>query len=264
MKGSPPSPVTTTQLTPEELEEIRRKYPATKRDKAFKKPVEIKTRPKGDNDMAKAKFNLTEEQFNAERSSGKTIGRIAEEQGVSEATIYNHISKWAEAWKPRHEKLLREKDVSPATDPKVELLNKAEKEIERLTAESQRLDQRMVTAQNEATKAWAEVERLRDQNAERGRDEYRLMYENSYKLGQQQIAKISEHLETINSLREHGDSLIAENNRLTDRIVELEEMLSQQEPVEEVPFSEVQRLDTAIQDMTRARWILNRLTASGE
>lgn len=249
LKGSPPSPVTTTQLTPEELEEIRRKYPATKRDKAFKKPVEIKTRPKGDNDMAKAKFNLTEKKFNTERSSGKTIGRIAEEQGVSEATIYNHISKWAEARKPAQQKLLREKDVSPASDPKAELLDKAEKEIERLTTENQRLDQRMVSAQNEATKAWAEVERLRDKQDESDR----------------QWAKHNEIVQIKNKeLVKERDDLIAENNCLTDRIAELEEHVFQPEPVNATPISEVQRLDTAIQDLTRARWILNRLSASGE
>ncbi|WFR65735.1 hypothetical protein P9222_33185 (plasmid) [Paenibacillus amylolyticus] len=263
------SPVITSQLSPAELEDIRQKYPATKADKAFKKPIEIKTRPKGDKDMAKAKFNLTEDQFNAERASGKSIALIAKEQGVTEATVYNHVSKWAHARKPGQEKLLREKDVSPAADPKAELLDKAEKEIERLTVKNQRLDQRMVTAQNEATKAWAEVEQLRDKNdqyaalcreLEDDKNEYKRMFESGYKLGQDQIAKISEHLETINSLRENSDSLIAENNRLTDRIVELEEL---QKPVNEVPDKEVQRLDSAIQDLTRARWILNRLSASG-
>jgi len=90
------------------------------------------------------------------------------------------------------------------------------------------------------------------------------MFESGYKLSQDQTAKISEHLATINSLRENGDSLIAENNRLTDRIVELEEHVFQPEPANAAPISEVQRLDTAIQDLTRARWILNRLSASGE
>lgn len=259
LKGSPPSPVTTTQLTPEELEEIRRKYPATKRDKAFKKPVEIKTRPKGDNDMAKAKFNLTEKQFNAERSSGKTIGRIAEEQGVSEATIYNHISKWTEARKPPQQKLLREKDVSPLGPPSAELLGKAEKEIERLTAEVTQLKEHRVELSKENNRLCVLLKEV-----EQDRNEYKRVFESGYKLSQDQTAKISEHLATINTLRENGDSLIAENNRLTDRIVELEEHVFQPEEVNAAPISEVQRLDTAIQDLTRARWILGRLSASGE
>lgn len=240
LKGSPPSPVTTSQLTPEELEEIRRKYPATKRDKAFKKPVEIKTRPKGDTDMAK--FTLTEEQFNTERAAGKSVAKIAKEQGVSEATIYNHVSKWTEARKPAQEKLLREKDVSPGADPKVELLDKAEKEIERLTTENQRLDQRMVSAQNEATKAWAEVERLRDKLDESDR----------------QWAK------QVTSLMNEKEEWLADNVRLEEKVLGLERQTSQQKAVNVVPDSEVQRLDTAIQDLTRARWILNRLSASGE
>ncbi|WFR63049.1 hypothetical protein P9222_33220 (plasmid) [Paenibacillus amylolyticus] len=249
LKGSPPSPVTTTQLTPEELEEIRRKYPATKRDKAFKKPIEIKTRPKGDKDMAKAKFNLTEDQFNAERASGKSIALIAKEQSVTEATVYNHVSKWAEARKPGQEKLLREKDVSPAADPKAELLDKAEKEIERLTVENQRLDQRMVTAQNEATKAWAEVEQLRDKRDESDR----------------QWTRHNEIVQIKNKeLVKERDDLIRENNRLMDRIEELKEQISHLETESEEPDSEVQRLESAIQDLTRARWILGRLSASGE
>ncbi|MNW68377.1 hypothetical protein D3C74_471300 [compost metagenome] len=44
----------------------------------------------------------------------------------------------------------------------------------------------------------------------------------------------------------------------------LDAQLSQQTPASVVPDTEVQRLDTAIQDLTRARWILNRLSASGE
>lgn len=189
--------------------------------------------------MAKAKFNMTEEQFNAERSSGKTIGRIAEEQGVSEATIYNHISKWTEARKPTQQKLLREKNVSPASDPKAELLDKAEKEIERLTTENQRLDQRMVSAQNEATKAWAEVERLRDKQDE----------------SDQQWTK------QVSSLMGEKEEWLADNLRLEEKVLELQLQISQQNTV---PDSEVQRLDTAIQDLTRARWILGRLSAAGE
>lgn len=224
-----------------------------------------------------AKFTLTEEQFNAERASGKSIAKIAKEQGVSEATIYNHVSKWTDARKPGQEKLLREKNVSPPGPPSAELLNKAEKEIERLTTENQqlqdklksseeervelvnevtqfkididwiegekqkeinRLDQRMVSAQNQATKAWAEVEQLRDKN-----DQYAA---------------------TINEMREDRVSLVAENTHLADRIYELKEQLEQQQTVNAVPDTEVQRLDTAIQDLTRARWILNRLSASGE
>ncbi|MDT9720466.1 hypothetical protein QVE09_16225 [Paenibacillus sp. ClWae2A] len=270
LRAAVKSPVITTQLSPEELEEIRQKYPATKADKAFKKPVEIKSRPKGDNDMAKPKFNLTEEQFNAERASGKTIGRIAEEQGVTEVTVYNHISKWTEARKPGQEKLLREKNVSPPGPPSAELLDKAEKEIERLSmalvetqnerdslsvereqlsAENQRLDQRMISAQNEATKAWAEVERLRDKQDESDR----------------QWTKHNEIMQIKNKeLDKERDDLIQEINRLNDWIVGLEEQLRQQEPVNAVPDSEVQRLELAIQDLTRARWILNRLSASGE
>lgn len=271
LRAAVKSPVITTQLSPEELEEIRQKYPATKADKAFKKPIEIKPRPKGGNDMAK--FTLTEEKFNAERAAGKSVAKIAKEQGVSEATIYNHVSKWTEARKPGQEKLLREKDVSPGADPKVELLDKAEKEIERLTTENQDLRDRvevlkaditvLVTENDQSATLCRTLEEERDE-LEVSRDDYKQMYERSYDRDTTANKKIGEHLETINSLRENSDSLIAENNRLSDRIVELEELVFQQETVKAVPDSEVQRLDSAIQDLTRARWILNRLSASGE
>ncbi|WP_433581407.1 hypothetical protein [Paenibacillus amylolyticus] len=271
LRAAVKSPVITSQLSPEELEEIRQKYPATKADKAFKKPIEIKPRPKGDNDMAK--FTLTEEKFNAERAAGKSVAKIAKEQGVSEVTIYNHVSKWADARKPAQEKLLREKDVSPGADPKVELLDKAEKEIERLTTENQDLRDRVEVLKADITVLVAEndqsatlcrtLEEERDE-LEVSRDDYKQMYERSYDRDTTANKKIGEHLETINSLRENSDSLIAENNRLSDRIVELEELVFQQETVKAVPDSEVQRLESAIQDLTRARWILNRLSASGE
>lgn len=225
-------------------------------------------------DKPMTKFKMTEEQFNAERASGKSVAQIAKEQGVTEVTVYNHISKWADARKPGQEKLLREKDVtSPelrTEPPLAPLLDKAKKEIERLSmelietqkerdsllaereefsAETRRLDQRMMAAHSEATKAWAEVERLRDKLDESDR-QWREQIEN----------RTEKNMELV---RERND-LLHEINRLTDQIADLEEQMSQQEPVNAVPDTEVHRLDSAIQDLTRARWILNRLSASGE
>lgn len=235
-------------------------------------------------DKPMTKFKMTEEQFNAERASGKSVAQIAKEQGVTEVTVYNHISKWADSRKPGKEKLLREKNVSPPGPPSEELLLKAEKEIERLTTEvtellerqerlkaditvltenndqsaalcreheeeTRRLDQRMMAAHSEATKAWAEVERLRDKMDESDR-QWREQIEN----------RTEKNMELV---RERND-LLHEINRLTDQIADLEEQLSQQEPVNAVPDTEVHRLESAIQDLTRARWILKRLSASGE
>lgn len=205
------------------------------------------------------KFKMTEEQFNAERASGKSVAQIAKEQGVTEVTVYNHISKWADARKPKQEKLLREKDVSPPGPPSEELLLKAEKEIERLTSEVTKLEEYRVEVCKDNDRLSALLKEV-----EQDRIEYKRMFESGYKLSQDQTAKISEHLATINSLREDCDNLVDEVNRLTVQNADLEEQLSQREPINAVPNTEVHRLDSAIQDLTRARWILNRLSASGE
>lgn len=191
--GSPPSPVTVSQLTPEELEEIRRKYPATKRDRTFKKPIEIKTKPREENNMPRGR-------------------------------------------KPKNPDtavLLREKNVSTPADPKTELLDKAEKEIERLTAE---------------------VEQLREQkdDLELSRDDYKKMFEGSYERVTTANAKIGEHLQTIKEQEKLIESLEEERDRLIEKL-DIPE-----------PNSETNLLESAIQDLTRARWILGRLTASGE
>ncbi|MET1173792.1 hypothetical protein [Paenibacillus amylolyticus] len=247
LRAAVKSPVITSQLSPEELEEIRQKYPATKADKAFKKPIEIKTRPKGDNDMAK--FTLTEKQFNAERAVGKSIAKIAKEQGVSEATIYNHVSKWADARKPGQEKLLREKDVSPAADTKAELLDKAEKEIERLTVENQQLQDKLKSGEEERVDLVNEVTQFKiDIDWLEGEK-------------QQEFLKWQSQ---VTSLMSEKEEWLADNVRLEEKVLELERLISQHNIVNTVPDSEVQRLDSAIQDLTRARWILNRLAASGE
>lgn len=118
------------KLSPEELEEVRQKYPATKRDKSFVKPIVQNTPVKGENRMGK--FTMTEAEFKVARADGKTIAQIAQEQDVAEATIYKHMNKWAET--PKETQLLREKEAQPGPITELEQLDKALQEIEELKA----------------------------------------------------------------------------------------------------------------------------------
>ncbi|MNB95740.1 hypothetical protein D3C75_429270 [compost metagenome] len=95
--------------------------------------------PEGEKVMGK--FTMSAEEYFAERATGKTLAQIAKEQGVSEVTVYNHMDKWAKEGKlpgPSVEQLpkpLREKDTEQRPATELELLDKAEREIERLTEE---------------------------------------------------------------------------------------------------------------------------------
>lgn len=150
-----PSQVVEYILSPEELAEIRAKYPATPRDKKFKPPIEIKTKPKeGLNDMAK--FKMSAEEYFAERATGKTLAQIAKEQGVSEVTVYNHMDKWTKEGKvpgPVEEpKPLREKDTEQHPATELQLPDMAEREIERLISEVAKLGTKLA-AKEEAKEA---------------------------------------------------------------------------------------------------------------
>lgn len=85
-------------LSESELEEIRKKYPAPKKE-AFKVliPMENYNKSKGDSGMVK--FKLTADQYFAERTAGKSLEQIAKENGVTAAAIDYHLGKWAKEGK---------------------------------------------------------------------------------------------------------------------------------------------------------------------
>ncbi|HEY4429540.1 MAG TPA: hypothetical protein VGN87_00735 [Paenibacillus sp.] len=161
------------KLTPEELEEIRQKYPATKRDVNFKKPVAHNPRTderylnhEEDKDMGGQRTSkegpscgLTKKLFLEQIVAGETVSSIEKAWGMKYNTLYNWVKNWdcrgvtpdkaremlaqlgeasGYATEPDKTQLLREKEVlaseqRPSTD--LEQLNKAVQEIERLTLE---------------------------------------------------------------------------------------------------------------------------------
>jgi hypothetical protein len=160
-------------LTPEELEEIRQKYPATIRDVNFKKPVAHNPRTdqrhlnhEEEKDMGGQRTSkegpscgLTKKLFLEQIATGETVSSIEKAWGMKYNTLYNWVKNWdcrgvtpdkareilaqlgeasGYATEPDKTLLLREKEVlaseqRPSTD--LEQLNKAVQEIERLTLE---------------------------------------------------------------------------------------------------------------------------------
>ncbi|ASA22331.1 helix-turn-helix domain-containing protein [Paenibacillus donghaensis] len=298
------------KLTPEELEEVRQKYPATKRDKTFKAPIQIKTQTKEEKEMAK--FKMTAEEYFAQRAAGKTIAQIAKEQGVSEATIYNHMDKWAKEGKgvesPKETQLLREKAVLPPQPPVPlpEMYKKAQQEIEqlkaaltatqpvshdmlkeykatgeRLAVENAELKDEVEHWKDQATEAVAlagkaaeesmtkvelsearadgavaarEAAELELDQTSTARDEYKRLYEEQFAFAQAYYNQI----EALKAANGRFDELLRERD---DSLAELKAWSVLKEPQ---PASEVHLLDRSIAELSRARWILDRLSASGE
>ncbi|WP_235775466.1 DUF3310 domain-containing protein [Paenibacillus sinensis] len=222
-----PSQVVEYTLSPEELAEIRAKYPATPRDKKFKPPIEIKTKPKeGLNEMAK--FKMSAEEYFAERATGKTLAQIAKEQGVSEVTVYNHMDKWAKEGKvPRQveePKPLREKDTEQR--PATELMDKAEREIERLTSE---LEQVKAERSSEVSRLIAERDGMQKDRDQMSQEVSRLTRERGVLAAEtQRLNGEVEHwkahaTETLALSGQASEHLQAEIERLT---AERDELLS--------------------------------------
>lgn len=267
-----PSGVREYTLTPEELEEIRKKYPATKRDKTFKKPVAHNPREdkllgkKSEEDGSMAKFTMTAEEYFAERQAGKTIAQVAKEQGVSEATIYNHMNKWAGEDKgdtPKETQLLREKEALQPQPPVnlPEMYKKALQEIEELKAA---LSVTQPVSHDMLKKYKAEAEHWKSQATEtvalagKAAEESTAKIERLQAARRGEAAKSDELREELNRMITERDELQADNDRLNNMII------LQAQQTEPEPTDEVHLLDRSIAELTRAKWILDRLSASGE
>lgn len=248
-------------LSPEELEEIRQKYPATKADKSFKKPVAHNPRTdqkyqnqKEDKDMAK--FKMTADQYFAERQAGKSQEQIAEEQGVTPQAIDYHLKKWGSDGKqaePDKTQLLREKDVLKpdqrlSTD--LEQLNKAVEEIERLSLEVSAKEEAKKVLQQRLESVEHEVRQWKTRAGDAAASRDASQYELAQAIDERDVMQVE-----LNRLITERDELMAENERLE------RQMITPQ--LADKP-SETQLLDRSIADLTRARWIIGRLTASGE
>lgn len=205
---------------------------------------------RGNKSMAKAKFTMTAEEYFAERQAGKTIAQIAKEQGVSEATIYNHMDKWAKEGKTGGtDKLLREKEVQRSGN--LDLLDKAEREIERLTVELAESK-----AANDSQSAI--IERMKRDLESSGKEasNLRASLEARFKYTDELQTEINRLLAEKTGLEENERILKYEVEQLRSDLLKLRGAT----PKETAEQRETELLDAAIADLTRARWILGRLS----
>lgn len=100
--------------------------------------------------MEMAKFNITQEEYNDYKAQGKSDKMIAEDAGVSVATINYHKKNWSKAEiKPRTPKLiLEENESSPSVHEDLvsdlsKKLRKAEARNEKLEKELAEMEKRM-------------------------------------------------------------------------------------------------------------------------
>jgi RNA polymerase sigma factor (sigma-70 family) len=210
-----------------------------------------------------AKFTMTAEAYFAERHSGKTIAQIAREQGVTEATIYNHMNKWAEEGKvegdvekssEESQKLLHEKEKVPPAD--AQQLDKAIHEIERLTAQIFGLEESNGYLKKEVERWKSKANETVTLSGQASED---LIAERD-SVQKELIRAIEENdrlKDEINRMITERDELVRENDRLNELLLSA----AQAKPE---PVTEVNLLDRSIAELNRAKWILNRLSTSGE
>ncbi|MEK4854807.1 hypothetical protein NST04_33565 [Paenibacillus sp. FSL H7-0756] len=331
-------------LTPEELEEVRQKYPATKRDKDFKKPVVQRTKEdiasekkrlekrehqnqEGADDMTGQRMSkegpscgLTKQGFIEQIAAGETIGSIEKAWGMK----FNTLSWWVKKWElkginaakaqellakgtPKETQLPRDKEAMPlqVTAVSPELYKKAQQEIEELKAAlsaTQPISHDMIKGYKAEAERWkaqateavalagkaaeefmARIEQL--QAARRGEaarnDELRLELDQAVAVRETAELDLGlaetrcvQYVETIDQLATQCDGLQEELNRLIterdDLVAEVEELRDDIRRLREIqtlaaaPTTDVHLLDRSIAELTRAKWIINRLSASGE
>ncbi|CQR51458.1 hypothetical protein [Paenibacillus riograndensis] len=306
-------------LTPEELEEVRQKYPATKRDKAFKKPVAHNPRedrfpPKQQSQNTEEEQNMTGQRMSKEGPSSGLTKQIFLEQIASGETVasvekawgmkYNTLSFWVKKWdlrginavkaqellageSPRETQLLREKEALPPVGHQAGEVERLKAEVEHWKVQAagwkkekdaacewgeeqrKKAVEAVALAGKAAEESMAKIERLtaaRD-GAIAAREAAELDLE-------QTETRCSQYAQSIDQLATECDGLQEEVNRLIterdDLVAEVEDLRDDIRRLREIqtlaaaPASDVHLLDRSIADLTRAKWILNRLTASGE
>jgi len=155
--------VTSYFMSDEELEEVRRRYPASP-GKA-KKQTAVHLQPKEERTYM-GKFSLTEKEYEAELAAGKTKEQIAKEQGVTVGAINYHLHNWGEAAvkaSKEEAELMREKNaIKDASDPEKEKLrqevaawkqaaSEVREELEKANDERDQYKSLAETASEEAT-----------------------------------------------------------------------------------------------------------------
>ncbi len=221
-------------LSPEALEEIRKKYPKPENTKRPKTPIEIK--PGGAKRMAKEgpDSGLTKKVFLEERAKGASISAIERNWEMKYNTLPDWVKKWGvQGISPEEAKRIlsgvEEEPAPPVTPGKNEeqdtqkRINDLISERNLLVADNRDLHTRLAEASSRATDA---TKREREANA-----------------------KVGEYLQAIQELQERVRDLEAAEPPALPPIAEL------------VPkkATELQRIDGIIEDLSRARWILERV-----
>lgn len=175
--------------------------------------------------MAVRKFKLTAEEYFAERQSGKTIAQIAKEQGVSEATIYNHMDKWAKEGKKSEpstgKPMLREKSVRPNDTVKAEVYQQTS---EMLQQEINNLQEELKSVREINLAAQADYDRLLQE-----RDDFKRTAEEL----EDSAANHDQIVEMLNKAKSRLNELEKENGNLLFKMSLLESGSERKlEPVE--------------------------------
>lgn len=295
------------KLSPEELEEVRRKYPATKRDKTFKKPVahnpsadrlpakQRNHKPEEDNEMSGRpekqgpNNGLTKQVFLEQIAAGETVASIEKAWGMK----YNTLSFWVKKWDvrgidaakaqellaggtPKETQLLREKEALPPAERQAEEVKRLKAEIEYWKAQA---TEAVALAGKAAEESTAKNERLEEigREAAEARDaathelnrtiqECEILQERLERVTEERSREVYRLMTERDGLQKELNRLITERDELQ---AERDAMLSHIEatginPQQPEPATDVHLLDRSIADLTRAKWILDRLSASGE
>ena len=211
-------------LSETELEEIRLKYPK-QNEGTWKPPIQIK--PGGANEMAKdgPDSGVTKQILLEALAAGKTVRDVETEHGMKQNTMAYWVKKWGLDGISREQAMLANKadgSAPPASSRKGEETEaqKPEQRISELLEENRALKNRLAFSNNRISET-EQRERLAN-------------------------TKASEYLQAIQELQE--------------RVRELETSAAAVD-VMLVPTqrTELQRIDGIIEDLSRARWILERV-----
>lgn len=115
--------------------------------------------------MEMAKFNITQEEYNDYKAQGKSDKEIAEDAGVSVATINYHKKNWSKAEvKPRTPKLiLEENESSPSVHE--DLLSDLSKKLRKAEARNEKLEKELTEMEKRVNELHAAAEDAEEEAA---------------------------------------------------------------------------------------------------
>ncbi|SEU32451.1 zinc-finger domain-containing protein [Paenibacillus sp. NFR01] len=228
---------------------------------------------------------LTKQVFIEQIASGETVASVEKAWGMKFNTLAFWVKKWdlkgINADKARallepggDQPLLREKHTLPQTAPDVSLLDKAEREIERLTAElenRQAAFKEMVASRDSVEQELMAAYQERDELQERLSEAKGALTTAQMQRGQFKAERDALAIEIERLTAENQELLIAQSEWrdteevLLAQITELEREVAESAPVTATVLepSETHLLDSAIAELTRARRIVQILSTEG-